>query len=71
MSADGRGLHGGGYTEQEGGGVVDYLIALSNKQDNPPPFPSSACGFSTAAGAGIDQNLEDFFFLDFSFSEDL
>lgn len=29
MSADRQDLHGGGYTELEGGGVVDYSTALN------------------------------------------
>lgn len=55
MSADRRGLHGVGYTELEGGGVVDHLIALNQKGDDPPPFHSSACGLVQPQGQGLTQ----------------
>lgn len=39
VSADRWGLHGGGYTELEGGGVVDYLTALIENEMTPLPSP--------------------------------
>lgn len=58
MSADRWGLHGGGYTELEGGGVNDF-ITVARKGDDPPSLPLFCMQFSTAGGAGIDQNLEE------------
>lgn len=38
-AAGGRGLHGSGYTELEGGGVVDNLIAINENETTPLPSP--------------------------------
>lgn len=59
MSAKRQGLHGGGYTELEGGGVFANCIG-PDEDDDPPPFPSSACGLVQPQGLGWTKRRKSF-----------